>query len=263
MAKNKKKGSGDDFESFVRETLKTLSKQVGDVVTGQKNLDKKFDKLDTKVKANTKAITEIEKSLEFQGKRIDSTEEVTQKVSSDVEAYTTKISDMSKSAEQMQTQINSLERYTRSFNLRFLNIKETEGENCREVLGNLLDTHLGISGDTIENAHRTGKKPENGPRQLIARFHSRIHRNQVIRSARNLDPRPPFIVVDDLTPADLEEKRRLKPLMEKLYREGKRPRFFAGRLYAGNRVLNERTIAQLLEQVNNIESPHVSDEEAD
>ena len=250
-----------DFETFVRDTLKSLSTQVGEVIKGQKSLDSKFDKLDTRVKNNTTSINTIETSLGFQDTRLDDIEKANKEALSVIDTHKSQISDMTENAKRMESQINSLERYTRSFNLRFLNIPETEGENSREVLGSLLNDSLNVSGDVIENAHRTGLKRDSGPRQLIARFHSRVERNHVIRSARNADPRPSFIVVDDLTPADLTAKRRVAPLMERLYKDGKRPRFHAGRLYVGNRVLNERAITEQLEQLNNIAPPDVSDDE--
>ena len=42
-------------------------------------------------------------------------------------------------------------------------------------------------------------------------------------------------IVDDLTRVDWQEKRRVQPLMNKLYTENKRPFFRNGRLYAENR----------------------------
>ena len=48
--------------------------------------------------------------------------------------------------------------------------------------------------------------------------------------------------IDDLTHKDLDEKRRLKPLMDKLYNENKRPRFLNGRLYDEGRAVSRETI---------------------
>ena len=45
----------------------------------------------------------------------------------------------------------------------------------------------------------------------------------------------PICIVDDLTRVDWQEKRRVQPLMNKLYKENKRPFFRNGRLYAENR----------------------------
>ena len=45
-------------------------------------------------------------------------------------------------------------------------------------------------------------------------------------------------LVDDLTQKDLDEKRCIKPLMDKLYAENKHPRFINGRLYAEGRAVS-------------------------
>ena len=53
-------------------------------------------------------------------------------------------------------------------------------------------------------------------------------------------------IVDDLTAKDLDEKRRLLPLMNKLYQEKKRPRFANGRLYAGGKPVSREIINSFL-----------------
>ena len=56
--------------------------------------------------------------------------------------------------------------------------------------------------------------------------------------------------IDDLTQKDLDEKRRLKPLMDKLYNDNKRPRFLNGRLYAEGRAVSRETINSFLATVS-------------
>ena len=48
--------------------------------------------------------------------------------------------------------------------------------------------------------------------------------------------------VDDLIPADLEEKKRLKPLMTDLYNKNMTPRFIQGRLYANRQLVSQNEI---------------------
>ena len=66
------------------------------------------------------------------------------------------------------------------------------------------------------------------------------------------------MVIDDLTPADLQEKRRVSPLMKKLYEQGKRPRFHGGKLYVGGRPLKPQTIEKLLSEVAD-DDEHLTD----
>ena len=61
--------------------------------------------------------------------------------------------------------------------------------------------------------------------------------------------------VDDLTQKELEEKRRIKPLMDELYSENKRPRFINGRLYAEGRAVLRETIDSFLATLPTSASP--------
>ena len=232
-----------DFETFVRTTLSSLSTKVDDIITSQSALDTRISILET----NTKCIKDITESLNFQDTRIKTNETDIASIKTTVIDNTSEIEALKTAVYKLQAENNNLERYTRSFNLRFLNVAEVNDENCRDTLNSLLQQHLGTSGDAIENCHRTGAKKTGTPRHIIARFHSRVERTKVIRSARNADPRLPFIVMDDLTPVDLTEKRRVGPVMKRLYEDGKRPSFRAGRLFVDGRVLPKEVINSTLE----------------
>ena len=49
----------------------------------------------------------------------------------------------------------SLERYSREYNLRFHNISDTSGEDCRQKIEGILAEQLNLK-PPIENAHRVG-----------------------------------------------------------------------------------------------------------
>ena len=84
------------------------------------------------------------------------------------------------------------------------------------------------------------------PRQMIARFYSRATRTDAMISSRERLGNTGLRFVDDLTQKDLEEKRRIKHLMDKLFAEKKRPRFVNGRLYAEGRAVSRETINSFL-----------------
>ena len=214
-----------------------MNSTLDDVKSGQSKIDQRLKSVETKVSSNETTLSDIKTSLDFQDGRLDTAEENIDTLSASTKQHDTDIDKLKSDMRKLERECNSLERYTRGFNLRFLSIQETPKENCRDKLSALLHDHINITGDVIENAHRTGTVQDTGHRHIIARFHSRIDRNNVIRAARNADPRPPFVVVDDLTPTDITEKRRLSPLMKSLYDAGKRPRFQAGRLYVDGRPL--------------------------
>ena len=58
---------------------------------------------------------------------------------------------------------------------------------------------------------------------MIARFHSRATRHDIMSKAREKLQNTQYRIVDDLTAKDLDEKRRLVPLMSKLYQEKNAP----------------------------------------
>ena len=75
----------------------------------------------------------------------------------------------------------NLEQYTRRENLRFNNIKESEEEDCKEVVYNIIERDLGIdtSGIRFHAVHRVGKRDSNKCRPIVARFVCREDRDQV------------------------------------------------------------------------------------
>ena len=144
----------------------------------------------------------------------------------------------------MTSDLNSLERYTRSFNFRIPGLPESEGENCNDSVRQILKAKFDIEAPVTENAHRVGISRGDKPRQMIARFYSRATRDVI--SSRERLRNTGLRLVDDLTQKDLEEKRRMKHLMDKLYSENKRPRFINGRLYAEGRAMSRETINSFL-----------------
>ena len=76
---------------------------------------------------------------------------------------------------QLQTEIENnikLEQYTRRENLRFNNIEEIEGEDCKSVIHDIIKNDLGIDAKNIKfhAVHRVGKNVEDRHRPIIARF---------------------------------------------------------------------------------------------
>ena len=74
-----------------------------------------------------------------------------------------------------------LEQYTRRENLRFNNIKESEGEDCKSVITNIIQNELGADVTQIRfhAVHRVGKRVAGKNRPIITRFVSREDRDTV------------------------------------------------------------------------------------
>ena len=122
----------------------------------------------------------------------------------------------------------NLERYSRDFNLRFLNIPEEDEEDCISKLQNILHETLGYQAN-IENAHRTGRRRPGKPRHIIAKFLYRPERRKVLYNKRNLGNN--IWVIEDLIKEDVETKKFYQDTMKKAFQEGRKPRFHHGKLY--------------------------------
>ena len=58
----------------------------------------------------------------------------------------------------------------------------------------------------------------------------------------------PFRFIDDLSQDDLREKERVRPYMDELYRQHKKPSFRNGKLYLEGREVTQREIAAYLDR---------------
>ena len=194
------------------------------------------------MKSNTSEIQKIIESVEFVSASIKDQSAQIHELNIKLENRDAELQHANYAIASMQSEINALERYTRGFNVRVMGIPEEEGEDCVTRVNRMLHDHFGISDPAIENAHRVGKARDGKPRQVIARFHSRTIRRDVITGARDKLKNTNYRITDDLTAKDLEEKRRLIPVMNKLYQEKQRPRFTNGRLFANGKPVPRETI---------------------
>ena len=147
----------------------------------------------------------------------------------------------------LDEELLKLQRYTRGFNIHALGIAETQKEDCRAKVHEVLKTHFGYEGDIIENAHRLPALNQAALKPIIARFHSQATRGEIMRVARDSLKESGIQFTDDLTAADMAEKRQGQPYMAKLWRENKRPSFRGGRLFAEGRPVRENDISMFLE----------------
>ncbi|XP_068749331.1 uncharacterized protein [Montipora capricornis] len=128
---------------------------------------------------------------------------------------------------QLQTEIENnikLEQYTRRENLRFNNIEEIEGEDCKSVIHDIIKNDLGIDSKNIKfhAVHRVGKNVEGRHQPIIARFISREDRDLIwknrskIKSSGN---HPNSYITEDFARAILEERKILIKAMMKARNE--------------------------------------------
>ena len=201
------------FEVFFRTTLIDLGTKMDKVLTGQALLEEKFNNLEVKVNTNTSELQEVKKSINFESANIRDHSAELQDLKAKFEYRENEVERANSALATMESEINSLERYTRGFNIRIMGVAKHDDEYCIGRIQELLSEFFNVSEPVIENAHRVGISRAGKPRRLIARFHSRAFRRDVISVAREQLKDTRYRMADDLTAKDLDEKRRLRPLM--------------------------------------------------
>ena len=140
---------------------------------------------------------------------------------------------------EIDNRVLELERYTRGFNLRFYNFPEEinnhRKEDCKAKLLNKL-TSVGLPNVKIENAHRVGPYDPHakGPRGIIAWFHERPEKKQVLAKRTQLYAAG-CPVFDDLCKKDLIAKAQHADAMKAIWSPTNRTYFSRGRWYVNGR----------------------------
>ena len=122
---------------------------------------------------------------------------------------------------ELQRRVELLERYSRDFNIRVIGVAEQDSEDCLLIIRNYL-TLLGFEEDLgeIENAHHTGRKREEKPRNIIVKLHSRRFKRVLLHVAKNQENKQALNgvrFVEDFTPYDFE-----LPIMKQAFDQGKK-----------------------------------------
>ena len=115
----------------------------------------------------------------------------------------------------LKQRVIDLEQYGRRLNLRFLGIKEEvneKDENCEKKLMDIIKNKLQINKEIIiDVAHRVGKRTNERPRPIIARFGLRKYASEILANRRKLKGEKGLSIVEDLCPenASIYTKARL------------------------------------------------------
>ena len=147
-----------------------------------------------------------------------------------------------------QENLVALENYTRRENLRFMNIPESRGENCLDIIYDVLENDLKINVDDIRfhAVHRVGKSQNNGatparPRPIIARFVVREDRDAVFNVKSRLKSSSRHIKAYITQDFAREIQKERKVLIQSMFaaREARRVAKVVNRpLFIDNNVFN-------------------------
>ncbi|PIK43189.1 hypothetical protein BSL78_19945 [Apostichopus japonicus] len=103
--------------------------------------------------------------------------------------------------------LNKQERFSRRSNVRIVGYKTVEKENCLTIASEVLQK-AGVPNCHIERAHRDGKIVRGRDRHILVRVSFFQDKIKILKNARQALAEDPFYITDDLTKADLAEKRK-------------------------------------------------------
>ena len=212
-----------------------MGTKMDSILAEQVALEERCTSIETRVTKNEFTIQDTINSINFESENVNDLSNDIATIKKQLKDFQIESQQASATIGSLQSETSNLQRYTRSYNVRVLGIPEKDSEDCVATVEDILSRYFDVPVGTIENAHRVGKSGGGKPRQLIARFFSRVTRRLVMTSARDAFANTGIRFVDDLTPKDLEAKCRILPYMEKLNADNKKPRFIDGRLFSEGR----------------------------
>ena len=130
-------------------------------------------------------IQSVKQSITFMQGEVDTLKE---KVETNMKEKKGGLEKLNKKIVALEVQLNAaieknikLEQFTRRENLRFNNIREEEGDDCKSLIYNVIQNDMGIDtpGINFHAVHRGGKKMKSRCRPITARFISREDRNLI------------------------------------------------------------------------------------
>ncbi|XP_078701289.1 uncharacterized protein LOC144927618 [Branchiostoma floridae x Branchiostoma belcheri] len=213
---------GAEFESFVRDQFKLL-------LDGQKAL-----------RSEVRALEEnLEKNVEMLESRLERNEEKSRELETklrEVERQTTEGSERVKSATEeiadLQRKCNKLERFSRRNNIRIIGRKVERGENCLITVQKILREKFGRTDIKIERAHPDGPPNKHGgdktPQHILFKVNCYQDKIHLMKASRKQLKTENYYFTDDLTAADLQEKRKWRDKVKEAYEHGNKYRFFNG-----------------------------------
>lgn len=167
----------------LKDSIDSLTKVVTEgLATTHSEMDKLRNDFKTDMDEKRRKIRELESSLTHNQEEFNRLSEEAVETSEQLEKA---VATLTEQIAQLEQQLNEevennikLEQYIRRENLRFNNIKETEGEDCKSVITNIIQNKLGADVTQIRfhAVHRVGKKVACKNRPIIARFVSREDR---------------------------------------------------------------------------------------
>lgn len=189
-----------------------------------------FEQMMNKAMKNMlESLQKVEKALEFEGLRINDLEQKNKELKSRLGKMEKAYNDLEQRVSNQDREANKAERFSRRNNLRIVGIEESTGdqtEDCVVKVEDILSTKFNMN-IKVERAHRDGKKGDK-PRHILVKTLSIREKVDIMKKSREALNKEKYYIVDDLTLADLTEKKKYKKQVQDLFMKGTKLRFYAG-----------------------------------
>ncbi len=244
-------GSSSD-EDMNEETTKSgveeLKGLMREMMNKQDHLDTKVTDLISQLASLNKTVAEHGESLTNAHAEIDDIKADMKNLQAEQQNMKKQFSEGSEGApqrmkdlKQLSDQVQNLERKSRERNLRLVGYKEQEGEDCSRIIEQLLLVHMRMDPQTVEVAHRTGRRITGKPRHIIFRVNSVQKKINILKIQREALKDQHYFITDDLTKNDLETKKRLHPIIQEARNKGQKWMFKNGHLYVNGAIHMENS----------------------
>lgn len=249
----------DDNFSNLHTQISTLRCELKEEIDGVKQTVKDVEKslegawaAIEDIQQETKAFKDSKSSHQ---KMLDDQAKKTQLLEAQLAIAQTEASLLAKNLRVAEENLVALESYTRRENLRFMNIPEESGENCAEVVQDIIQNELKVNTDRIRfhAVHRVGKRPTynstapSRPRPIIARFVVREDKDAVLAAKnrlRNSQKYKDAYITQDYAKAVQEERKILIKAMFAARELGHDAKVINRTLFINNKDYNAQNIPE-------------------
>ena len=164
-----------------------------------------------------------------------------------------------------QQKVIALENYSRRKNQRFMNVPEQEGENCANIIYDIIENELNMDVENLQfhAIHRVGKRRSSDetskayPRPIIARFLCREDRDMVLKAKgrlRNSSQYENVYITQDYAKAIQMERNVLIKAMFLARKKGMKVKVVDRNLVVNNNVYNVDNIPDNLKESSTLNS---------
>lgn len=249
----------DKMDTAIIDRLDQLSTQTSD---GFRQIHEDFNTFKLEIKSEIVAIKtvirDLEKATEYTQQDVEdlkkkNDEQIEEKtiLVQRIEELEEQVQSITKELKQERENLINLEQYTRKENLIFNQIPESDDENCKDKIKNILE-NMGIISNEIKfhAVHRIGKKRQGTfVRPIIARFVSREDRDLVFYKKKEIKrANPNAYITQDYARAIKEERKILIKAMKNGRIQGLTNIKVLDRfLYVGNEKFTSKNLPSYLE----------------